>query len=87
MWQIEQVLWEFGWWSEGKVQGEAGTDWISLEKDPYTPVKFKNDMALLEYGHIFGYFIRHPGVYLLITLPGKANIGSIADWVILYKSE
>ena len=59
---------------------------LASEKDPYGPVNFKDDMVPLEYGHIFGYFIRHPGVYFLITLTGEANI-IIADWVILDKSE
>ena len=42
---------------------------LALEDDPYAPVnqeKFKDDMAAwppLEYGHIFGYFIRRPGLY------------------------
>ena len=41
---------------------------IPLESDPYTSgnANFQDDMTAwppVEYGHIFGYFIRRPGVY------------------------
>ncbi len=42
---------------------------LSIEDDPYLPEsegKFKADMTTwptIEYGHIFVYFIRRPGVY------------------------
>ena len=42
---------------------------LSLQSDPYAPEnqeKFQEDMTAwppVEYGHIFAYFVRRPGVY------------------------
>ena len=56
---------------EVKARYKAKVEIISLtlEDDPYatnTNVQFVNDMTgwpCVEYGHIFGYFIKQPGVY------------------------